>query len=120
MISRLLFIEEEGLQAKQTSSFLKKYRIDLDDNNTQEDNENTLEEKYPIIPIESPSEQIIDDKNEDYSIGCQVIVSTGHSIFNKSGIIRFIGPIATKEGIWYGIELEEAVGKFNELFFVMI
>jgi hypothetical protein len=65
MISRLLFIEEEGLQDKQTSSFLKKHLIDLDDNSTQEDNENTLE-KYPIIPIESPSEQIIDNNNEDY------------------------------------------------------
>jgi len=114
MISRLLFIEEEGLQAKQTSSFLIKHPIDLDDNNTKEDNENTLEEKYPIPSIqriESPSKQIIDDKNEDYSIGCRVIVNTGHSLFNKPGIIRFIGPIATKDGIWYGIELEEAVGK---------
>jgi hypothetical protein len=122
MISRSLFIEEEGLQAKQPSSFRIKHPIDLDDN-TQEDNENTLEEKYAITPIqriESPSKQIIDDKNEDYSIGCRVIVNTGHYIFNKPGIIRFIGPIAIKEGIWYGIQLEEPVGKLNEIFFVRI
>ncbi len=40
-----------------------------------------------------------------------MIVNTGHSIYKKPGIIRFIGEISNKKDIWYGIELDEAVGK---------
>lgn len=57
--------------------------------------------------------QIIQNKNKDYSIGCRVIVNTGHSIFDQPGIIRFIGEMCIKEGIWYGIELDEPIGKTN-------
>ncbi|CAF0841658.1 unnamed protein product [Adineta steineri] len=54
-----------------------------------------------------------DNENENYSIDSQVIVNTGVSIVNKPGIIRYIGKTIIKNGIWYGIELEEAVGKNN-------
>jgi len=109
MLSRALFIEEEQVQPIQTSFFQVKQTVDLEDNK-QQDDENTLELKYPIKPSQ-PSKQIVDNNNEDYSIGCRVLVNTGHSILNKRGIIRFIGEISNKKDIWYGIELEEEVGK---------
>ncbi|CAF4231839.1 unnamed protein product [Rotaria sp. Silwood2] len=117
MISRSLFIEEEQLQPIQTSTFQIKHTIDLDDNKQQE-NENTLEQKYDILlsqSIESLSKPIINNNNinEDYTIGSRVTVNTGHYIFNKPGTIRFIGEISIKTGIWYGIELDEPVGKNN-------
>ncbi|CAF3940139.1 unnamed protein product [Rotaria sordida] len=117
MISRSLFIEEEQLQPIQTSTFQIKHIIDLDDNRPQE-NENTLEQKYNILSsqsIETSPNPIINNNNniEDYTIGSRVIVNTGHSIYNKSGTIRFIGEMSIKTGIWYGIELDEQVGKNN-------
>ncbi|CAF1316845.1 unnamed protein product [Rotaria sordida] len=118
MISRSLFIEEEQLQPIQISTFQVKHIIDLDDNRPQE-NENTLEQKYNILSrqsIETSSNPIINNNNnniEDYTIGSRVIVNTGHYIYNKSGTIRFIGEMSIKTGIWYGIELDEPVGKNN-------
>jgi dynactin complex subunit len=56
------------------------------------------------------NKELVDNNNENYSIGSQVIVNTDH-IFEKRGTIQFIGKICIKRGIWYGIELKEAVGK---------
>uniref|UniRef100_A0AC35U0R0 Tubulin-specific chaperone E n=1 Tax=Rhabditophanes sp. KR3021 TaxID=114890 RepID=A0AC35U0R0_9BILA len=35
---------------------------------------------------------------------------------NRRGVIRFVGAICGKEGIWYGVELESAPGKNNGQF----
>jgi hypothetical protein len=113
MLSRLLF-KEEHIQSIQRSTFQIKHTIDLEDNKQQYD-ENTLESKYSITSSSQSSKQINqNNNNEDFSIGCRVIVNTGHSIVNKTGIIRFIGEASFGEGgIWYGIELDEAIGKHN-------
>ncbi|CAF1281060.1 unnamed protein product [Rotaria sordida] len=55
--------------------------------------------------------KIVDINDDEYPIGCRVIVNTDHHIFNKVGFIRYVGKTYFKEGIWYGIELEEPVGK---------
>ncbi len=124
MLSRLLFIEEQlksmqtstseikcpidlddnekQLQSIQTPTREKKCSIDLDDNKEQH-NEHTLQLKYGITP----------NLIKDYSIGSRVIVNTGHSILDKPGIIRFFGKISVREDEWYGIELEEPIGKNN-------
>jgi len=107
MLARSIFIEEQQLQYIQTPTFQIKHIIDLDDNK-QLDDENTLELKYPI-----KSSQIIPKNNEEFTIGCRVIVNTGRSICNKKGIIRFIGEFSIGKGLWYGIELDEPVGKNN-------
>jgi hypothetical protein len=107
LLSRSLFIEEEHLQPIQISNFQIKHTIDLDDDQEQND-ENTLELKYLLTP-----KQTIENKPRDYSINCRVIVNTGHSVVNQPGIIRFIGEIYLKEGIWYGIELEKPLGKLK-------
>jgi hypothetical protein len=107
MLERSIFIEEQQLQYIQTPTFQIKHIIDLDDNK-QLDDENTLELKYPIKPS-----QIISKNNEEFAIGCRVIVNTGRSICDKKGIIRFIGEFSIGKGIWYGIELDEPVGKNN-------
>ncbi|CAF1179764.1 unnamed protein product [Rotaria sp. Silwood1] len=122
MISRSLFIEEEQLQSIQTSTFEIKHTIDLDDNDQQE-SQIPLEQKYNILSSpssESLSKSIISNNNnnnnnnsEDYIIDSRVIINTGHSIHNKSGTIRFIGETSIGPGIWYGIELDEPVGKHN-------
>ncbi len=107
MVSRSMFIEEQQLQPIQTPTLRITHPIDLDDNKP-EDNENTLQEKYIITP--SSKRRI---NNEDFSVDSRVIVNTGRSVVQKVGTIRFIGELDHKEGIWYGIELDEAVGKHN-------
>jgi len=132
MLSRSLFIEQEQLQPVQTSSIRIRHTFDIDDhenlNNKKKDNDDqallsisTLEEKYsiPTTPrrinhdpiIESTRKKLVDINDEEYPIGCRVIINTDHHIFNKLGTIRYVGKTYFKEGIWYGIELEEPVGK---------
>ncbi len=103
LLSRMSFLE--GVQPVQTPTFRITRTIDLEVDQ-EENNESTLELKYLLSP-----EQIIENKPKDYSIGCRVIVNTGQSVVNQPGIIRFIGEISVKEGIWYGIELNEPIGK---------
>ncbi|CAF4962442.1 unnamed protein product, partial [Rotaria socialis] len=136
-LSRSLFIEQEQLQPIQTSSIRMRQAFDIDDheteNNKKQDNDqallsvSTLEEKYSIATtpqrIESSSasksdqiteptiKKIVDINDDAYPIACRVIVNTDHHIFNKIGTIRFVGKTYFKEGTWYGIELEEPVGK---------
>ncbi|CAF3499069.1 unnamed protein product [Rotaria socialis] len=116
MISRSLFIEEEQLQSTQTSRLQIKNTIDLDDNRQQE-TANIVEQISTLLSSQSSnvsSRQIDNDhEDEDFIVGSRVIVNTGHSIFNKPGTIRFMGEICISTGIWYGIELDEAVGKNN-------
>jgi hypothetical protein len=129
MLSRSLFIEQEQLQPLQTSSIRIRHPFDIDDqensNHKKQEHDNqgllSLEEKYsiPITPQRMNSDQItasiikkiVDINDEEYPIGCRVIINTDHHIFNKLGIVRYVGKTYFKEGIWYGIELEEAVGK---------
>jgi hypothetical protein len=130
MLSRSLFIEQEQLQPVQTSGIRMRHKVDIDDHenqlNKKQDNNDvsisTLEEKYSLSTtpkrIESSNhntdltiKKIVDINDDEYPIGCRVLVNTDHHIFNKLGIIKFVGKTYFKEGIWYGIELEEAVGK---------
>lgn len=60
--------------------------------------------------------KIVDINDEEYPIGSKVLINTDHHIFNKLGIVRFVGKTYFKEGTWYGVELEEAVGKNNGSF----
>jgi hypothetical protein len=62
-------------------------------------------------PTESTIKKIVDINDDEYPVNSRVLVNTDHHIFNKLGIIRYVGKTYFKEGIWYGIELEEAVGK---------
>ncbi|CAM4783139.1 unnamed protein product [Rotaria magnacalcarata] len=116
MISRSLFIEEEQLQPIQTSRLQIKHTIDLNDNK-HEETANIIEQISTLLSNQSSnssSRQIINDhEDENFIDGSRVIVNTGHSIFNKPGTIRFIGETFISTGIWYGIELDEAVGKNN-------
>jgi hypothetical protein len=130
LLSRSLFIEQEQLQPLQSSSLRIRHPFDIDDhenstNKKSDDNDNqrllSLEEKYsiPTTPrrinpdqtTETIIKKIVDINDEEYPIGCRVIVNTDHHIFNKLGFVRYVGKTYFKEGIWYGIELEEAVGK---------
>jgi len=129
MLSRSLFIKQEQLQPVQTSSIRIRNAFDIDDqenpNNKKQDNDDqsslsitTLEEKYsiPTTPKrinhdESTRKKIVDINDEEYPIGCRVLINTDHHIFNKLCTVRYVGKTYFKEGIWYGIELEEAVGK---------
>jgi hypothetical protein len=128
MLSRSLFIEQEQLQPVQTSSIKIRHPLDIDDHENQYNKKqddlsiSILEEKYsiPTTPrrIESSNrdldqtmKKIVDINDDEYPIGCRVIIKTDHHIYNKLGIIKFVGKTYFKEGIWYGIELEEAVGK---------
>jgi hypothetical protein len=134
MLSRSLFIKQEQLQPVQTSSIRIRHTFDIDDhdnnniNNKKQDNDDqsllsisTLEEKYSIATTpkrinhdqinESTRKKIVDINDEEYPIGCRVLINTDHHIFNKLGVVRYVGKTYFKEGIWYGIELEEPVGK---------
>lgn len=129
LLSRSLFIEQEQLQPVQSSTMRIRHTVDIDDNSTDnaEENENdellSLEKKYSIATtprrtnIDKNSEvlnkKIVDINDEEYPIGCRVIVNTDHHIFNKLGFVRYVGKTYFKEGTWYGIELEEAVGKYD-------
>ena len=132
LLSRSLFIEQEQLQPVQSSTMRIRHTVDIDDpedNKTDksEENENdellSLEKKYSIATTprrtntEKNSEvlikKIVDVNDEEYPIGSRVLVNTDHHIFNKLGFVRYVGKTYFKEGTWYGIELEEAVGKYN-------
>ena len=67
-----------------------------------------VEEKNVIPSAPSP---VVEEKKDDFTVGSRVAVNTGHSVTNKSGTIRFVGETSFREGLWYGIELDEAVGK---------
>ncbi|CAF4286127.1 unnamed protein product, partial [Adineta steineri] len=71
--------------------------------------------EQPILSstTEQPTIKVVDINDEEYPIDSRVIVNTDHHIFNKLGTVRFVGKTSIKEGIWYGIELEEAVGKHD-------
>lgn len=43
----------------------------------------------------------------DVHVGAKVIITEG----NRTGIVRYYGPVGNKEGIWVGVELDEALGK---------
>ena len=83
----------------------------------------SLEEKYstlttpqnPESPLNHDQIKIVDVNDDEYPNGSRVLVNTDHHIFNKLGTIRFVGKTYFKEGTWYGIELEEAVGKYNRI-----
>jgi hypothetical protein len=112
MLSRKIFVEEQQIQPVQSIIFKIDHRIDLDDDKPTQD-EKTLEEIYCTTPSQSPK-SIVSHNNEDYSIGRRVMVNTGHQVVNKIGTIRFSGELTGKDGIWYGIELEEKnIGKNN-------
>ncbi|CAF4730382.1 unnamed protein product, partial [Rotaria sp. Silwood1] len=84
--------------------------------NNQQENQIILEQKH-IILYSSSSELLsiprINNNSEDYIIGSHVIVNIDHSIYNKSGTIRFIKEISIKTGIWYDIELDESINMLN-------
>lgn len=133
LLSRSLFIEQEQLQPVQSSSIRMRQTVDIDDDHEQnaidkvEENENedvlSLEKKYSIATTprrtnadknsEALIKKIVDVNDEEYPLGCRVLVNTDHHIFNKLGFVRYVGKTYFKEGIWYGIELEEAVGKYD-------
>ncbi|UJR37400.1 hypothetical protein I4U23_030105 [Adineta vaga] len=134
MLSRSLFIEQEQLQPVQTSSIRIRHTFDIDDHenqiNKKQDNDqallsiSTLEEKYSIPTTsqtndskvteeQSTLKKIVDINDEEYPIGARVIVNTDHQICKKTGTVQFVGTTSFKEGTWYGVELDEAVGKHN-------
>jgi hypothetical protein len=138
LLSRSLFIEQEHLQPLQSSSIRIRNPFDIDDPDSSttkksDDHDHpetlTLEQKYsiPTTPrrinpdqnAEPIIKKIVDINDEEYPIGCRVLVNTDHHIFNKLGTIRFVGKTYFKEGTWYGVELEEAVGK-SSFFFVSL
>ena len=129
LLSRSLFIEQEQLQPVQSSSIRIRNPIDIDDDpdssTTKMSDDHpellNLEQKYsiPTTPrrinpdqnAEPIIKKIVDINDEEYPIGCRVLVNTDHHIFNKLGVVRYVGKTYFKEGTWYGVELEEAVGK---------
>jgi hypothetical protein len=131
LLSRSLFIEQEQLQPVQSSSIRIRHPFDIDDHENSttkkfDDHDHSdllsLEQKYSIATtprrIINPDQntepiikKIVDINDEEYPIGCRVLVNTDHHIFNKLGVVRYVGKTYFKEGIWDGIELEEAVGK---------
>ncbi|CAF3986585.1 unnamed protein product, partial [Adineta steineri] len=73
----------------------------------------TTEQSILSSTTELPTIKVVDINDDEYPIDSRVIVNTDHHIFNKLGTVRFVGKTSIKEGIWYGIELEEAVGKHD-------
>lgn len=136
LLSRSLFIEQEQLQAVQSSSIRIRHPFDIDDDHDHgsvgnaEENGNqeslSLEKKYSIATTprrtnaEVPIKKMVDINDEEYPIDCRVLVNTDHHIFNKLGFVRYVGKTYFKEGIWYGIELEEAVGKYNDFLLLLL
>ena len=125
LLSRSLFIEQEQLQPVQSSTLRIRHTFDIDDNENldlKKDESDllsirTLEEKYSIpstpkrVQSEPVTKKIVDVNDDEYPIDCRVIVNTDDHIFNKVEFVHYVGETHFKEGIWYGIELEEAVGK---------
>lgn len=69
-------------------------------------------------PEKNKSQQVADESSEsagkrsnDFSVGDRVLVNTDHQISNKSGSIRYIGKTHIRYGVWFGIELDEPIGK---------
>lgn len=131
LLSRSLFIEQEQLQPVQSSTLRIRQPFNLDDNENldlKKDESDllsihALEEKYSMpttpkrVQTETPiPKKIVDINDDEYPIDCRVVINTDHHIFNKLGFVRYVGKTYFKEGIWYGIELEEAVGKNNGSF----
>ena len=137
MLLRSLFIQQEQLQPVQTSTLRIRRAFDIDEIDHSFSSSikisepislplstDKLEEKYSVTsqtPIakdrsqqkdETSAKKIVNVNDSDFSVNSRVIVNTDHQIFNKLGTIRFIGKTYFKEGIWYGIELEEPVGKY--------
>lgn len=104
MSSRRSFLEEQALLVPKPTLQIK-HSIDLEDNPPQAD-QTTLESKYL-----TPSLEPVKEKTDNEQVGCRVIVNTGHSIANQLGTIRFIGETCIREGLWYGIELDQATGR---------
>lgn len=130
LMSRIIFIEEEQMTSKPTSTLKIKHSIDLDDNSTNEQVENALEQlsnSLSNLSVESSSSRkLVNNSNdtEELIIGSRVLVNTDHAILNKSGTIRFIGETFIAAGTWYGIELDEPFGNticfrysFNNIYF---
>ena len=81
-----------------------------------EHSEDDLSQKYVIdqsvcVGAILYTAQPSDDDDENYSIGTRVMVNTDHLLRNKIGHIRFIGQTHFRQGMWYGIELDEPVGE---------
>lgn len=110
MSSRRSYLEEQMLIIPQSTLQIKQ-SIDLDENPSITD-ETTLESKYLRSSLEP-----IQEKSSNEQINSRVIVNTGHSISNQPGTIRFIGETCIREGLWYGIELDQAIGKTIDLDF---
>lgn len=105
--SRTSFIEQERIEPIVKSTFEIKQTVDLGEIQT---NVETIEEKYSFVSnFDRKSLNKIDTPT--FTIGCRVLINTGHTIINKQGIIRYIGEITVQKGLFYGIELDEPVGK---------
>ncbi|UJR08835.1 hypothetical protein I4U23_013089 [Adineta vaga] len=117
--SRLSFIEQQDIKPIQTSSptIYRKLDISIDDDQQKENDDRKLDQKYPISASGSTasltSNRTVDSAIENFLVGSQVIVNTGRSVVEKSGIIRYAGEIKGKKGKWYGVELREPLGKNN-------
>ena len=136
LLSRSLFIEQEQLQPVQTSTLRIRHAFDIDEPDSQSTSDeitkrasndellstSALEEKYSSITtpktvraakvtMDEGPKKIVDVNDDQYPVNSRVIVNTDHQIVNKLGTVRYVGKTYFKEGIWYGIELEEPVGK---------